>query len=239
MIGSKDCRQFMHNKENKDELIKRFNEFVEHPEAKSHLKVPLTINHKKITTRITRNDADVTVECNHEEADTRLVLHALSSEGPVIVNAKDTDILILMIYACALKKPETILCMQIDHNIIVNVGKITQFLDESACLQPPAFYFLTGCDTTSYFYRISKTSIFEKARNKKSLYLLEQLGNERTSDECGEASITKFIHKTIYSGKRGDQLVTTKIWQYDKLRVKTTQSIIPQAHFYLFLGYTH
>jgi len=107
--------------------------------------------------------------------------------------------------------------MQIDHNKFVNVGKIAKFFDESTCLQLPAFHSLTGCDTTSYFYRISKTSVFEKARTNKSLYLLEQLGNERTLDEDGEASITKFIHETIYSGKRDDDLVTTRIRHYDKL----------------------
>ena len=53
------------------------------------------------------------------------------------------------------------------------------------------------------------------------------MGNERTLDEDGETSITKFIHETIYSGKRDDDLVTTRIRQYNKLRVKTTQSIIP------------
>ena len=227
MMGSKDFQWFMHNKENKDELIKRFNDFVEHPEVRNHLKVPLTINHRSITKKITRDDIDVIVECNHEEADTRVVLHAFNSEGSVIVKAKDMDILILMIYAYALKKPEAIWCMQIDHNKFVNVGKIAQFLNESTCLQLPAFHSLTGCDTTSYFYRISKPSVFEKARKNQSLYLLEQLGNERTLGEDGEASITKFIHETIYNGKRGDDLVTTRIRQYDKLRVKTTQSIIP------------
>ena len=183
----------------------------------SSIKVPLTINHRNITKRITRDDVDVTVECNHKEADIWVVLHALSSEGPVIVKAKDKDILILMIYAYALKKPEAIWCMQIDHNIFVNVGKIAQFLDQSACLQLPVFHSLTGCDTTSNFYRISKTSVFEKSKKNTSLYLLEQLGNERTLDEDGEASLTKFIHETIYSGKQGDYLVTTRIRQYDKL----------------------
>ena len=108
LIGSKDFHQFMHNKENKNEFIKPFNDFFEHPETRNHLKVPLTISHRNITKRITRDDTDVTVECNHEEADTRVVLHAFNSEGPVIVKAKDTDILILMIYAYALKKPEAI-----------------------------------------------------------------------------------------------------------------------------------
>ena len=88
------------------------------------------MNHRNITKKITRDYVHVTVELNHEEADTRVVLHTFISEGPVIVKAKDTDILILMIYAYTLKKPEAIWCMQIDHNKYVNVGKITQLLDD-------------------------------------------------------------------------------------------------------------
>ncbi len=164
-----------------------------------------------------------------------LVLHAFNSEGPVIVKAKDTDILILMIYAYALKEPEATWCMQIDHNEFFNVGKIAQFLDKPTCLQLPVFHSLTGCDTTSYFYRSSKTSDFEKAWKNKSLHLLEQLGSRRTLDEDGVTSITKFIHETISSGKRDDDLVTTLMRQYDKLRGKTTQSIIPDPESIRYL----
>ena len=38
-------------------------------------------------------------ECNHEEADTRMVLHAALSSEDVVVVAAGTDILILRIYA--------------------------------------------------------------------------------------------------------------------------------------------
>ena len=58
MMGSKDFQQFMQNKENKYELIKRFNDFIEHPEARNHLKVPLMINHRNITKRITVGNID-------------------------------------------------------------------------------------------------------------------------------------------------------------------------------------
>ena len=47
-------------------------------------------------------------------------------------------------------------------------------------------------------------------------------------NEDENASVTRFIQETIYrGGKRDDDLVTTRMRQYDKLRVKTTQSIIP------------
>eukprot|EP00794_Sanderia_malayensis_P002215 gene2214-2520_t len=227
MLGHKEFQSFMHNKQNKDELIKRFNDFAEQPEARRLLEIPLTINHRKRTVKITTNYIGIKVECNHEEADTRVVMHAFNSEGPVVLKAKDTDILILIIYAFALKGQETMWCMQIDHNKYVNIGKIVQFLGVSVCLQLPAFHSVTGCDTTSYFYRTSKAQYLKK-HEKTSLYTsLSHWAVQKVLDEEGADSVIKFIHETIYNGKPNDNLVTTRIKQYDKLRVKTTQSVIP------------
>ena len=39
--------------------------------------------------------------CNHEEADTRLVLYASNVDSDVVVVCKDTDNLILTIWACS------------------------------------------------------------------------------------------------------------------------------------------
>ena len=55
---------------------------------------------------------------NQEEVDTRIALHCSESSEPVLVEAKDTDILILMVYAFALTSP---LDLQIDNGKIVSV----------------------------------------------------------------------------------------------------------------------
>ena len=152
-------------------------------------------------------------------------MHAFNSEGPVVLKAKDTDVLILMIYAFALKGQEAMWCMQIDHNKYVNIGQIVQYLGVSVCLQLPAFHSLTGFDTTSYFKVVQKHQYLKK--HEKSLHLLKPLGSAKSLDEEGADSVIKFIHETIYNGKPNDDLVTARIKQYDKLRVKTTQSVIP------------
>ncbi len=36
--------------------------------------------------------------CNHKEADTRLVLHGVSEESPAVIVVKDTAVLVLLIY---------------------------------------------------------------------------------------------------------------------------------------------
>ena len=37
------------------------------------------------------------LECNHKDADTRIVLHAKHVNSPVVVNADDTDVIVLLI----------------------------------------------------------------------------------------------------------------------------------------------
>eukprot|EP00794_Sanderia_malayensis_P005820 gene5820-6517_t len=125
MMNGKDFQMFMHNKENKDELIKRFVEFTCLLETRSNFNVPCTVNHRNTTLTVTPS----------------------------------------------------------------NVAKL--------------------------------------AVKQKSLPLLEKLGDEKSLHADWERDITNFIHKTIYNGKENDDLVTTRINEYDKLRVKTTQSIIP------------
>ena len=55
------------------------------------------------------------------------------------------------------------------------------------------------------------------------------MGIAKSLDEERIDSVIKFIHETIYNGKPNDDLVTTRIKQYDKLPVKTTQSVLPDS----------
>ena len=43
-------------------------------------------------------------KCNHEKGDTRIMFHALQQKTNVAVHSKDTDVLILMVFAYALNK---------------------------------------------------------------------------------------------------------------------------------------
>eukprot|EP00794_Sanderia_malayensis_P014978 gene14978-16521_t len=124
------------------------------------------------------------------------------SSCPVIIKAKDTDIFILMIYAFAVKQPQSEWCMQVDHDKFISIGKIVQFLGISTALLLPAFHAPTGSDTISYFYRISKKSLFDRAAKQKSLPLLEKLGDEKSLNGDGERDITNFIHRAIYTVKK-------------------------------------
>ena len=77
-----------------------------------------TSNFEKDTVLISQSRQQSLFTSNQEEVDTRIALHCSESSEPVLVEAKDTDILILMVYAFALTSP---LDLQIDNGKIVSV----------------------------------------------------------------------------------------------------------------------
>ena len=50
------------------------------------------------------NTPEANLYCNHEEADTRLLLHAkhasLESQEPILLRSPDTDVLVLTVFLC-------------------------------------------------------------------------------------------------------------------------------------------
>ena len=77
-----------------------------------------TSNFEKDTVLISQSRQQSLFTSNQEEVDTRIALHCSESSEPVLVKAKDTDILILMVYAFALTSP---LDLQIDNGKIVSL----------------------------------------------------------------------------------------------------------------------
>lgn len=91
---------------------------------------------------------------SHEEADTRLLLHAKhasNSRSRVIIQSPDTDLLVL----CATHF-ESISCQELwfktgvrDHHRYVPVHRLSEKLGQKLCRCLSAFHALTRCDTTS------------------------------------------------------------------------------------------
>ena len=136
----------------------------------------------------------------HEDADTRIVLHAShcankSGAVNIIVSARDTDVLILLLAhfheikidtwmsAGTAKKPKYIL-----------VHDVYKYLPEESSRAILPFHALTGCDTTSFFYGQSKQSAFKIFRD--NFGLIETLGeNELSDDKARNAEL--FVCKTF------------------------------------------
>ena len=95
--------------------------------------------------------------CTHEEADTRMLLHAADgvTQGMkrITIKTVDSDVVVL-----AVSQANRIQCEQL--NIAFGTGKsfryinitlIAQMLGDQKCKALPVFHALTGCDTTSSF----------------------------------------------------------------------------------------
>ena len=85
-----------------------------------------------------------------------------------------------------------------------------EFFGQELCRALPAFHAISGCDTTSYFFRAGKVRVFKKLiGNPKKCALLNSLGKGLSEQDI--ESIKKFIQKVIYSGKDNEDYVTTRM----------------------------
>ncbi|KAJ8043846.1 hypothetical protein HOLleu_11123 [Holothuria leucospilota] len=103
------------------------------------------------------------MECDHEEADTRIMVHVQDAleNGSIVcqVRTVDTDVIVILI-----GKFHHLLTLNPDANIWVafgtgkhfsffHVNEICMALGDDTSVALPVFHSFTGCDTTSAFYR--------------------------------------------------------------------------------------
>jgi len=124
----------------------------------------------------------------HEEADTRLLLHAIHlarAHSRVIVRCDDTDVLVLLIYYCGKGMfGDTKVYMNAGHctkttnrQRFIPVNRITDDIgqDTSSCL--PASHVISGSDTTSSLFKVGKRTAYSKLKqNIAHLAPLSRLG---------------------------------------------------------------
>jgi hypothetical protein len=112
-----------------------------------------------------------------EEADTRIILHALYSDklyrennvqGRIVVKSPDTDVLVLLVhYFPKMKNPSELwfqtglITSTKDYRRYIPIHELCKSLSSVVCEILPAAYALTGCDTTSSFFGIGKKSMLK------------------------------------------------------------------------------
>ena len=121
---------------------------------------------------INRGSASSMPDCNHEEADTRIVVHlrhALLTEGAVtvLVRTVDTDVVVILV-----GKFHDLKAVNADVNIwvafgmgrsfkFISINKICASLGEQKSRSLPIFHAFSGCDTTSTFNGKGKRSAWQ------------------------------------------------------------------------------
>ena len=105
--------------------------------------------------------------CNHEEADTRLILHTKYCECQgyrnVVILTNDTDVVILAVFhRQAFPKLCSLWIKSLSY--MIPIHEIAQSLEADECSMLPILHSISGCDTTSFLYSKGKRSFFHKAK---------------------------------------------------------------------------
>lgn len=110
-------------------------------------------------------------DCNHEEADTRIVahvMHALQQGSATIqIRTVDTDVIAILIgkyHDLAKLKPDNDLWVAFGKGrnfCLYSINKICSSLEQRRSQALPVFHSYTGCDTTSAFRGNGKKSAWQ------------------------------------------------------------------------------
>ena len=90
----------------------------------NQIRIPVIVNDDKNTWKITREFSEIIFKSNHEETDTRIVMHALQEDTKVVVFSKDTGVLTLLVYTYAMYKPTKEWYMKIDANKFASINQL-------------------------------------------------------------------------------------------------------------------
>ncbi|MAG85790.1 MAG: hypothetical protein CMB97_00015 [Flavobacteriaceae bacterium] len=220
--------EFLKNQGNKTELIKLITEYIITEEARSKLTQPFIVTNGCETLKVQHNGFELMYRCNHEEADTRLALHASLEESDVVIVSKDTDVLVLLVWTYSMCSPGKKWLFKYDQDKYADIGVICEFLGPDICQALPAMHAMTGCDTTSYFFKTGKVKVFKKLLNDPAkCKLLRYLGldSDLKSDDIN--NLKEFIRTVIYNGKDNETYVETRIRLYKEMKSKSSLPVSP------------
>ena len=155
-------------------------------------------------------------------------MHAALCSEDVVVVAKDTDIIVLLAYAYEKCSSVKQWLLKYDKQKYANIGKICRFLGRPViCKYLPQLHAITGCDTTSYFYRVEKINPLRRVlKSSDCLQLLAGLGKESFNDEW-QLDAMKFIQTILYCGTDEEDYVSTRVRLYKKQKQKSSLTIPP------------
>jgi len=162
--------------------------------------------------------------CDHEEADTRIILHCLyashhsTASSTIVVHSPDIDVFVLLLhYSHQIPQPLLLHTGSGNNRRIVLVHKCANELDSDICAALPSFHAFTGCDMTSASVRKGKKGPLKQLCNNHAA--VEAFKNVGTNADVVSDTILKEIEKYVC-------LTYGKSWysDVDKLRYKKFKS---------------
>ena len=105
--------------------------------------------------------------CNHEEADSRLLLHAAhcvqNGHRRLLIRTVDTDVVVIAISTFHLISPDELwIAFGLgNHYRLIPIHELTKALGEDKSKALPFFHSFTGCDTSSSFSSVGKKKAWD------------------------------------------------------------------------------
>ena len=146
-----------------------------------------------------------TLKSTHEEADTRLVLHAVHNQfHTVVVFSRDTDVLLLLVSHFQIMQCQHLWMMSgtSKKRRYIPIDAVFNKLPSGFASSLLAFHALTGCDTTSYIANHTKRSSWKIFKEHHGL--LKNLGIGELTDDTIQSSETCVCR--IYNEHRTDSI---------------------------------
>ena len=148
------------------------------------------------------------LESTQEEADTRVLLHALhaarSRFASVVIVSEDTDVLVLLL-AFRSFIPSSIFIKCGSHTRVkyIEVSRVVESVGANVCRSLPGFHAFSGCDTVSAFAGRGKVAGYRiVTRNAEFQEMFHQLGMEWNLSDDLYRSLQKFTC-TMYCSTPG------------------------------------
>ena len=91
--------EFLSNNFNKEELINLISQYLQSDDIRKSFTHPFIVTCGEATYNIPAQGQITSSICNHEEADILLVKHALDAHNDSVIVSKDTDVLVIFIWA--------------------------------------------------------------------------------------------------------------------------------------------
>ncbi len=183
-------------------------------DCRLHLDIPGETHLYHVVNGILRHESDDDYINNHEEADTKAVLHAKAvdddgKQGAIVVRASDTDIAVVLLYHCSKFKSQ--LWMDVgtsskNNRRYISITKIYESLGPELCAALPGFHAFTGCDYISSFVRKGKIRPFTKLeKSKLAQKAFQSLATEMEQSQRTLKTLQTFT-ATIYGAKDNTKL---------------------------------
>jgi hypothetical protein len=221
----KDFSSFMHNSDNKIQLISfLLREWQSHSYAKLlHNRTVYFVCEENCYSLSSVDGSSVTVsiieslKSSHEEADTRIILHSLfaeqkhSGDGCLVIRSPDTDIFILLLaYAYSFQSTLLFDTGSGNNRRIIPIKDIALILGKDLVQALPAFHAFSGCDSTSAFVRKGKKGPFSILTSDiQFVNVFKQLGE--SIDSVSEGVLQKIEYFVCCMYGRSHETETAKV----------------------------